>query len=82
MRADCTWGEGPPVMISLDGSGMVLNEEPSRGGFIHGVVSSGSADLTIKEAIDLSIQLTQAAQAAEDLEAMCVHHDEEAFHGR
>ncbi len=69
MKATCTWGDGPDVLVDLDGTEFLLYEEPrdlSRGAF--GVVAYGSACFTAKEARQLAAELIVAADYAEEME--------------
>jgi hypothetical protein len=68
MKASCTWGEGPDVILDLDGSLMVLYENPhDKEAWTHGAISDGSLDLTAAEAEELGIQLITASKQARDL---------------
>ena len=64
MKAECTWGDGPDVILSLNGTGMILFENPiiEGSGFKYGTVNAGSLDLTAQEAIILGHQLLNAAR--------------------
>jgi len=73
MRAVCTWGEGPDVLLVLDGSEVMLYHEPyhhkpPRGDSVHGYVSDGSACLTASEALKLAYQLVEAVGMCKELE--------------
>jgi len=69
MKATCTWGDGPDVMLSLGGHTMVLHEDPrDKDAWVHGTISDGSADLTADEARELASQLLMAADQADHLE--------------
>lgn len=68
INAICTWGDGPDVVLDLNGSWMILLEEPSeKDSFVNGVVRKGNTDLTVKEARDLAYSLLTAANEAEIL---------------
>lgn len=70
MRATCTWGEGPDVLLVLDGSDLMLYEPPSKFNIgLHGYASQGSAGLTAAEARSLAAQLLAAADQADEIEA-------------
>lgn len=76
MKAECTWGFGPDVVLSLDGSELVLSELPyDKTRWIYGVVSKGSLDLTATQAEELAEQLLLAAKRVRELESMCEEHD-------
>lgn len=67
MKATCTWGEGPDVIVELDGTSVMLYENPSR--FeqgVHGYVSKGSFDFTAKEAREFARQLIKAADESDE----------------
>ena len=69
MKAECTWGEGPDVLVVLDGTGVICYEHPKHlDKFTHGLVSQGSLDLTSKEARTFAAQLIKAADAADELQ--------------
>ncbi len=69
MKVTCTWGEGPDVVLDLDGTLMVLYEDPhDKDAWTHGAVSDGSLDLTAAEAEELGILLIQVAKQARDLD--------------
>lgn len=69
MKAQCTWGDGPDIVLSLEGTSLVLLENPSKfNHFKRGVVSAGSLDLTVSEAKQLRYELDCAIQMVEDLE--------------
>lgn len=69
MKAECTWGDGPDVLLVLDGTPVVLYENPDNfKHWTHGTVCNGSADFTAAEARALAEQLLQAAQQAEDMD--------------
>lgn len=71
MKAECAWGDGPDVLVSLDGSLMILNEGPHDGeAWKHGAVSDGSADLTIDEAEALAGELLAAARQVRSLDEL------------
>lgn len=72
MKATCTWGQGPDVLLELDGTGVVCYEDPfnyppPRGRYKHGIISQGSTDLTIIEAKALIASLTAAVKKADEL---------------
>lgn len=71
IKANCTWGEGPDVMVVLEEHPFILYEEPQhqqppRGDYINGFVAKGSFDLTVDEAKALAIGLNEAARQAEN----------------
>lgn len=71
MKAQCTWGDGPDIVLSLEGTSLVLLENPSKfNHFKRGVVSAGSADLTVSEAKQLCYELACAIQECEQLDKM------------
>ena len=79
IKAECTWGDGPDVILGLSGSKMILLEAPTvkDGGFIHGTICEGNLDLTVEEALTLANELISAAYQANELEQTCKDHDEE-----
>ena len=80
MKAECTWGDGPDVLVILDGTGLMLyedphNDPPPRGQCTHGRVTEGSLDLTAAEAENLGIELITAAKQARDMDRLCKEAD-------
>lgn len=72
MRATCTWGDGPDVLVELAGTTLLLHEtvagKASEGGQLaHGCVKQGSLDLTADEAEVLAIQLLESARQARNM---------------
>ncbi len=81
MRAVCTWGDGPDVLVDLNNTTVVLYEDPwsdppPRGKWAHGCVSKGSFDLTAEEAKALAAELISAAEQAEHLDKSYTDHCE------
>ena len=63
---ECTWGQGPDVMMDFRNHQYILYEnprhnKPPQGDYKHGFVTKGSCDLTEKEARTLGNALIQAA---------------------
>jgi len=72
MKAECTWGEGPDIILSLNNTAMVLYENPcDLDKWKHGVVKQGSLDLTAFEAHKLAMELLAAVNKVNELEQMC-----------
>lgn len=68
MKATCTWGEGPDVMVNLNGTMLILYEDPTdKDRWTHGSISEGAFDLTADEAEELANALLASAKAARDL---------------
>jgi len=81
IKATCTWGDGPDVMLTFEDYIFVLYEAPklvlpSGGAYLHGYVTKGSTDLTADQALILAAHLTDAANSAKELDRMCKEHDE------
>jgi hypothetical protein len=70
MKAECTWGEGPDVVLSLEDTPLVLGEHPDfdRNRFLYGVITKGEIDLTADQAHKLGIQLIDACKRIKELE--------------
>lgn len=68
MEVECTWAEGPDIIVSLNGHSVILYENPKDSNFEHGIINKGSFDLTKKEAYILAYQLIKAANQATELE--------------
>ena len=77
--ASCTWGQGPDVLVTLDGAPFMCYENPDqKNRAVHGIVRKGSFELTRNEALELAEQLFRAAAACKDLDdsyAEMVEHD-------
>ena len=69
INATCTWGEGPDVLLVLKDHHFVLYENPTFGGYTHGVVTKGSTDLTVDEAESLAHDLLNAVAQCRELDA-------------
>lgn len=72
MKAVCTWGDGPDVLVDLNNTTVALYEAPwsdppPRGRWAHGCISEGSFDLTAEEAKALAAELINAAEQADHL---------------
>ena len=79
MKAECTWGEGPDVLVSLDDTIVMLyegpwNPIPPRGASKHGFVKNGSFDLTADEAEAFGAALISAAQQSRELDKSFAEH--------
>ena len=75
-KVECTWGDGPDVLLSIENDIFVLYEDPKhqappRGDYQHGYVTKGSMDLTAAEALTLAAHLEAAANQALELERVC-----------
>lgn len=70
MKVECTWGQGPDVIVSLEGSPLVLRESPDSGKnrFLYGVVTKGDIDLTVDQARKLGLELLDACKRIKVLE--------------
>jgi hypothetical protein len=68
MDAICTWGEGPDVMINLNGTILVLYEEPNMKGFKYGTIKQGSIDLRLDEAKEFRNILDKAIKEVERMQ--------------
>ncbi len=80
IKASCTWGDGPDVLVSFENHPFILhegpkNDPPPRGQWFHGYVSVGSFDLTADQAIKLSYQLKAAARTARKLDQSIREHE-------
>lgn len=69
IKASCTWGDGPDVLITLDDLLFMLYEPPDQlDRAVHGLVKKGSFALTANEALKFAKQLKQAALSAKELD--------------
>jgi hypothetical protein len=79
MKVDCTWGQGPDIIIELDGTKTLCHEglqETDR--YNHGTVSQGSIDLSAKQARELATQLLKAVAQVDGMEkSLEVYFNEE-----
>ena len=69
IEAICTWGEGPDVLISLNGTELFLLEKPYKhkppqGSSKYGHVKRGHVDLRVDQAMKLAADITLAAKQA------------------
>ncbi len=65
MKATCTWGDGPDVLVVLEGSHLMLYHDPvDKERAKHGYCSEGSVELTADEAESLAKQLLAATACA------------------
>ncbi len=72
MKATCTWGDGPDVLVNLDGKRLMCYENPDNfDKAVHGFISEGSFELNAMEAIDLALQMIKAATGALELNNAC-----------
>jgi len=69
MKVHMTWGQGPDVVLSLEGTPLILQESPDfdRNRFLYGVITKGGVDLTTDQAHELGVSLLEAAQRAKEL---------------
>ena len=67
MKAVCNWGEGPDVLLALEGTPLMLYEAPvDLNKAVHGYVSQGSICLTEDEAERLGNELLMMAKKARE----------------
>ena len=66
-NVECTFGDGPDVLIASNGLKILLLEHPNCQRSTHGVVGSWQLDLTVNEAEELSKLLYEKAQIAKEL---------------
>jgi len=65
MKAEHTGGHGPEIILSLNGTKLVLHQAPEEHKiWKYGTIREGSLDLTIEEAETLAAELLNAAQEA------------------
>ena len=77
IKASCTWGEGPDVMLIFEDKPFILYEDPiGKERWVHGVVNKGSTDLTADEAENLANQLKEAVRLSREFEAGLVYERE------
>ena len=82
VRASCTWGEGPDVLLIIKSRELMLYEapyhhKPPKGDSTHGFIRNGSLCLTALEARKLAHELNKSARGAEELDRLCKEHDEQ-----
>lgn len=65
---ECTWGDGPDVMVTFKDKPFILYEDPGdKEKWVHGSVRKGSFDLTADEATRLGYKLIGVAETAKML---------------
>ena len=83
LKASCTWGDGPDVLVVLDNDGKgdvfmpyeaPFHPEPPRGDPKHGYIRKGSICLTATDAEVLAAQLMDAAKQAHILDSEYAKH--------
>lgn len=72
MKATCTWGDGPDVLVELKGTPVIAYEKPRhnelpRGDYKHGFIKEGSFDLTVDEAESFAKELMRAAKETRNI---------------
>jgi len=67
MKATNTWGDGPDIILSLEGSKMILLEPPEMGEFTEGTISKGNTDMTCAEAKTLAYELLSIVDHIEQM---------------
>jgi hypothetical protein len=75
VKATCTWGDGPDILLTFEDHKIVLHEEPCGGGFVHGTVGNSSTDLNITQAKALVTFLLMAIEQVEYLEQCAEEYD-------
>jgi len=76
INVDCTWGEGPDVLLTLDGKLLMCYEDPiHKEQAVHGFVSKGSMCFTADQALDLAHMLTKAAETAKAMDRDLEEYD-------
>jgi hypothetical protein len=70
MIVHMAWGFGPDVILSLEGTILVLGESPDlfKNRFVYGAVTKGGIDLTADQAHELGVALIKAASQAKGLD--------------
>jgi len=76
IKAACTWGDGPDVMVTLEDKPFILYEDPDKSGWVHGSVKKGSFELTAEEATKLAADLLIAADRANGLRESIRRYEE------
>ncbi|HDZ24934.1 hypothetical protein LCGC14_1097790 [marine sediment metagenome] len=68
INVECTWGDGPDIILDLKDHRFILYEDVIKKGFTHGIIKNGSMDLNVEEAKILVSDLINAIKAAEELD--------------
>ena len=69
IKAVCTWGDGPDILVVVKGEPFILYEPPDCfDRYVYGVVDQGSIELTIQKAEKLANDLLSAAKEARKLQ--------------
>ena len=66
MNTECTWGEGPDVLVVID-IPVLLLAEVDKSRTRHGICNKSHLDLTAAQAKDLAYKLLTAAAKADEL---------------
>ncbi len=78
LKVECTWGEGPDIIVSLSGKKLLLLEDPiDKNRWTYGLVSKGQIDLTCDEAQSLIAHLQRAIYQVDDLNSMADYYSDE-----
>lgn len=82
MKAECSWGNGPDVLVVLEGKPVMLYHKPHNlDEATYGYISEGSACLTAEEAEKLAQELLIAAKQAKNLNRELISHLEREQNG-
>lgn len=69
LKVECTWGDGPDVLISIKNHPMILASDViDKEKFAHGIVKDAWIDLTQEQARKLAHDLLRASNVAQELE--------------
>ena len=72
IKIECTWGEGPDILLSSEKS-PILSLVPGEN---LQIITNWQLDLTKNQAIALKLELENAIRQVEDLDAVCTAHDQ------
>jgi len=77
IKATCTWGEGPDIILHVRDHIVILFEDPDKTHYRNGTVKSASTDLSLEQAKELLHSLQQSIQHVEELEQSLLTYYEE-----
>lgn len=68
-KVECTWGEGPDIILAVKENVVLLKPVTSLGKFVHGCCEHIQWDLTAEKARTLAADLVKAADDSDRLDA-------------
>lgn len=75
IKAECTWGNGPDVLVHSKDIAILLMTDPDKSRTKHGIVLDWQLDLTKDEANKLIMQLSNAVRICNELTFISLAQD-------